>query len=128
MSSRVGQLGFVTGSKVEAAILAGRFPTICTGLRAGGAAADIKELAGRVSALVSFGFAGGLAPVLRPGDLILADSVRDTHGGQRAVHTGLRDWIATALPAVHRGAVIGHDRVVMDTAEKTALPRDGLWK
>jgi adenosylhomocysteine nucleosidase len=76
-----GRLGIVTSHKSEASCFghcqSGEAPLI---FRSGGSAAKARagaeQLARQGAAgLVSFGLSTGLAPVLRPGDLVLAESV-----------------------------------------------------
>jgi adenosylhomocysteine nucleosidase len=76
-----GQLGVVTALQTEADCLRqfweGSSPLICVSggsvLRARAGAEELR--AKGVIGLVSFGLAIGLAPVLRPGDVVVADSV-----------------------------------------------------
>jgi adenosylhomocysteine nucleosidase len=76
-----GQLGVVTALQTEAGCLRqfceGSSPLICVSggsvLRARAGAEELR--AKGVIGLVSFGLAIGLAPVLRPGDVVVADTV-----------------------------------------------------
>lgn len=115
----MNQVAAVTGLAVEAAI-ARR-----TGLLAGScgaapeAARDLAEQFARsgANALVSFGVAGALAPGLRPGSVLLADSVLV---GRTRIPCA-PDWLAKAaarLPAVRVGTILGSDRVVGTRTEK----------
>ncbi len=81
------RLGVVTALQVEAECLR-RFPrglapsTRVSGGSAGRARMAAEQLVAEgVAGLVSFGFAIGLAPVLRPGDVVLADTVVLPAGG-----------------------------------------------
>ena len=78
------------------------------------------------AALVSFGLAGGLAPELRPGDLLLpAERAqrrdgrrgRSTRSGANGCTTGL---IAGGLEP-RAGALVGSERIVATTADKRTL-------
>ena len=118
----------VTGIAREARIAAGPgIVAICCGanpdrLRAGLAAIDASAL----RAVVSFGLAGGLDPVLRRGNVVVATQI--TAGG----HTWQTDPVLTRTLADalsrHRNApilagVAGADAPVMDAAAKAALHR-----
>jgi hopanoid-associated phosphorylase len=78
---------------------------------------------GEVRAILSFGLAGGLAPHLQSGDLVIASHI--VAGGTR--HEADPDWheaIASILGAampVHRGTIAGHDAVLTKAADKAQL-------
>jgi hopanoid-associated phosphorylase len=74
--------------------------------------------------LVSFGIAGGLAPDLNPGALILGDAVIVGEGRYPCVPA----WLARAqarLPAARVGAIMASTRIVGTRAEKRALAEGG---
>ncbi|MFJ2260305.1 1-hydroxy-2-methyl-2-butenyl 4-diphosphate reductase [Streptomyces sp. NPDC087844] len=77
-----------------------------------------KALAGpamRGAAVLATGFCAGLAPGMRPGDLIVAEETRDARGGTPCVGTGLLvGELRRAVPgrAVHTGPLAGSDHVV----------------
>ncbi|MFJ8934264.1 1-hydroxy-2-methyl-2-butenyl 4-diphosphate reductase [Streptomyces sp. NPDC102365] len=77
-----------------------------------------KALAGpalRGAAVLATGFCAGLAPGMRPGDLIVAEETRDPHGGTPCVGTGLlAGELGRVLPGrtVHTGPLAGSDHVV----------------
>jgi adenosylhomocysteine nucleosidase len=109
----------ITGLAVEASIArrAGLVAASC-----GAAPAVARDLAEEFArsgarALVSFGVAGALAPALRPGSIVLADSV--LVGEDRIPCAS--DWLAkarTRLPAARIGTILGSDRIVATRAEK----------
>jgi hopanoid-associated phosphorylase len=78
---------------------------------------------GEISAILSFGLAGGLAPDLKPGDVVLATHVTagDAH------HDVALDWhdaMAAKLEGavrLHRGLIAGMDRVLTTSTDKAAL-------
>jgi hopanoid-associated phosphorylase len=78
---------------------------------------------GKIGAILSFGLAGGLAPHLRPGDVVIASHV--IAGDERhEIHTGWHDAVVSSFGnamTVHRGAIAGSDSVVTKTAHKAAL-------
>lgn len=78
------KLGIITGLEIEAAIIrkaageldGGEPPMVSAGFGPVNAAQAARDLAGRgATALLSFGFAGGLDPALKVADLILAELV-----------------------------------------------------
>ncbi len=80
-------LGIVVGLEAEARVARGwGVPVVVGGGGAAGAARAVEVLAGRVSGLISFGLAGGLAPGLRAGDLVVPRLVLD---GDEAWETDL---------------------------------------
>jgi hopanoid-associated phosphorylase len=122
-------VGAVCGFRAEA-IIARRLGLLAEpggGSVAGTDAAIAQLLAAGVRALVSFGIAGGLAPSLRCGALLLPAAVRGSDGAAYWVD---RDWharLAAAATAkgiaVAVGGVLAHERVVANAAEKAALHR-----
>lgn len=101
----------VVGMRMEAALLPPGTRTL-VGTR-------LEDVGADVTAVLSFGIAGGLAPALRPGDLVVATRVRDRSGAW----AGDFDW-TTAL-ARHTGArlgvVAGAGTIVADPAAKRVL-------
>ncbi|HWV53555.1 phosphorylase [Pseudorhodoplanes sp.] len=115
----------VTGLQREAQVVAGdAVITVCSG---GNPASLRRRLAGLttdgIGAVLSFGLAGGLAPHLKSGDLVIASRV--VAGGSR--HDVHAEWHGrmSSFPftggEVHRGAIAGHDSVVAGVADKASL-------
>ena len=78
---------------------------------------------GEICGVLSFGLAGGLAPDLQPGDMVLA-----THVAAGDAHYDVTfDWhdaIASKLEGavrLHRGLIAGMDVVLPNAADKAAL-------
>jgi adenosylhomocysteine nucleosidase len=122
-------VGAVCGFRAEA-IVAKRLGLLA---EPGGGSADSTNaaierlLADGVRALVSFGIAGGLAPNLQCGALLLPAVVRGSDG---AAHWVDRDWHARLASvaqakgiAVAVGGVLAQDTVIATAAEKAALHR-----
>ncbi|MFD8569424.1 1-hydroxy-2-methyl-2-butenyl 4-diphosphate reductase [Streptomyces sp. NPDC057694] len=69
----------------------------------------------REAAVIATGFCAGLAPGMHPGDLVVAQETRDTHGSTPCVSTELLvKELVKAVPGrtVHTGPLIGSDHVV----------------
>jgi adenosylhomocysteine nucleosidase len=120
-------IAVVTGLRAEARCLRGLSLRIaCSGGSSERARTEATRLVteGGV-ALVSFGLAGGLAPNLRPGDLLLPETVRLPDG--RSVPTD-QPWRERLRALFERGelrptggTLAGSDGVVATTADKQAL-------
>jgi adenosylhomocysteine nucleosidase len=76
-------------------------------------------------ALVSFGPAVGLAPVLRPGDLVVADCIvlpaGDTIATDLAWRTELVRWLSPLRPNLKVARLAGRDRLAASAGEKRAV-------
>lgn len=126
----MGRLGIVTGLRGEARCLA-KFPVSmrpeirCAGAnasRARNAARDL--LAEGCDALLSFGIAGGLDPLLEPGATIVADAVVTQTGRNFATTDRWREELLRALnglPAARCAIVAGSDRPITTEIERLAL-------
>lgn len=128
------RLGIVTGLAAEAACIhraaarlqiSDRALVFC----AGGSAERAREGALRLvatgaGALLSFGIAGGLAPSLKPGALVLADAVIAPAGRCTATDRGWRERLqqrAGAVCTMTVAPVAGQDRVIASAADKRSL-------
>jgi len=116
----------VTGMKREAACVAAEgVAPLCSGANVARLRAALDELEGaNFSAVISFGLAGGLDYSLRPGDVVVADTV--VAGDRRhPTHLRLSDVLTEAAAAGGRaavpGAIVSVDQPAMDTAAKTLL-------
>ncbi len=127
----VGRLGVIVGLPQEAAILKrvlGKATPLlaCAGAQPARAAQAAAELiAGGADMLLSFGFAGGLDPALRPGDIIVGAGVVGPDGNMRETDDALAQRVCTALDASQcswsAGLVASVDQVLATTAAKQAL-------
>ena len=133
---RVSGIGIVAAMRVEArCITSRRLPFnqrtslgenaaiwLCgMGEEAAREAAEGLE-AGGASALMSFGFAGALDPDLRPGDLILPESIRFGHSFE--VDLNWRDRLLQCLPGSLRiagGVLAASSKVLTSTTAKREL-------
>ena len=83
----------------------------------------LTDIPDSVSAVLSFGLAGGLAVHPRPGDLIAVTHVT-SHHGHHETHPGWRDAIAAATRGavtLHEGGLAGSESVIVDTSGKREL-------
>jgi hopanoid-associated phosphorylase len=126
-----GRLGIVVGLPQEAAILKrvlGKTPPllVCAGAQPARAAQGTAELiAGGATMLLSFGFAGGLDPSLRPGDIIVGAGVVGIDGTMHETNDALAQHICAALDDIgcrwSAGLVADADQAVATAAAKQAL-------
>jgi adenosylhomocysteine nucleosidase len=121
-----GPLLVVTGMKREAACVAGEgVVAICSGANVHRLHSELHRLRDQpFSAVISFGLAGALEYGMRPGDVLVADTV--VHGHARhATHDKLSDALAEGVAAkgcrIRPGAIVGVDEPAMDRHAKTHL-------
>jgi hopanoid-associated phosphorylase len=127
----VGRLGVIVGLPQEAAILrrvlGKAMPLLaCAGAQPGRA---VQGAAGLVAhgakVLLSFGFAGGLDPALRPGDIIVGAGVVGIDGKMHGTDDALAQRLCAALDETDcrwtAGLVAGADQAVATAAAKQAL-------
>lgn len=122
-------IGAVTGLAAEADVAEelGLAVAVGAGTPAGTEAAIAELLRRPVIGLLSFGIAGGLAPGLASGALILPAAVRGSDGSSHWVDV---DWHARLTRVAHAaslslvvGGLLGADRIAATAAEKAALHR-----
>jgi adenosylhomocysteine nucleosidase len=131
VSEPPGRLGIVVGLPQEAAILqrvlgAATPPLACAGATPEGAARAAAEIvASGAGELLSFGFAGGLDPALRPGDIVVGAGVVAADGTMAATDDALAQHLCAALDssdcAWSAGLVADVDRVLATAAAKQEL-------
>ncbi|MFO1060602.1 MAG: hypothetical protein U1E53_26975 [Dongiaceae bacterium] len=113
-----GLPGGIVGLRREARLLARLAPGIrvaCSGADPGRAARLAERLlAEGAPGLVSFGLAGGLAPELAPGRLLLPASVLLPDGGALAVDPAWHARARAALPAADAAPIAGSDHALAD--------------
>jgi adenosylhomocysteine nucleosidase len=112
-------IGIVVGLKAEARLARGLGCPIAVG---GGGAAGAREASRRLiaegaTALISFGLAGGLAPDLLPGSLVIAADVIDGQG---------TSWQADPALSARLGDVAGSLFAAVDIIA-TAHAKRALW-
>jgi adenosylhomocysteine nucleosidase len=106
-------LGFVTGLRAEARLLAGASIAIGGGTPVGARAAAERLVAGGAGALVSFGLAGGLDPALAAGVIVVPRAVL-VDGVHHETAPGLVGGITHDL-------IVQTDRVLATVAQKRAV-------
>jgi adenosylhomocysteine nucleosidase len=126
-ASHSAPVAVVTGSWVEARCLQSQNVRIaCSGGSAERARSEAARLVAEgAAALVSFGLAGGLAPTLRPGDLLLPETVRSAGNATWSVNRIWRDRVHACLIAgalePQPGALLGSERIVASASDKREL-------
>jgi adenosylhomocysteine nucleosidase len=117
----------ITGLRAEARCLRGLpVHVACSGGSAERARAEATRLVAEgAAALVSFGLAGGLAPELRPGDLLLPETVRIAGARVWPVNPIWRERVHACLVAAGlrpgAGVIVGSERIVATATDKRAL-------
>jgi adenosylhomocysteine nucleosidase len=117
----------VAGFRAEAGCLRGQDVTVAFG---GGSAERARSEAERLlaegaAALVSFGLAGGLAPGLQTGDLVLPQTVCNARSASWSVDPVWRERVHIRLARggvePKAGVLVGSDRIVPTPSDKRAL-------
>jgi len=122
-------VGAVTGLAAEAALARelGLAAAVGAGRRGRTEAAIAELLARPVLGLVSFGIAGGLAPGLPTGTVVLPAAVRGSDGSAHWVDIGWHERLAKAARAaklaVVVGGMLGADEIAATAATKAELHR-----
>ncbi len=110
----------VTGTRREAALLAGRGMIVLAG---GGdeaaLAARIAEVAGDVAAIISFGMAGSLVRQLTVGDVVVGTRV--VGGAEADCDPRWVEALCAALPRAKAGVVHAEGRLISNRGRKVAL-------
>jgi adenosylhomocysteine nucleosidase len=70
--------------------------------------------------IISFGFAGGLTPELRAGDVVVASAIVDQHS-IRPTNAAWSSRLCQALPESHYTPLIGVDMPIVDAAARRDL-------
>ena len=83
-------------------------------------AAKLDALHGDITGVISIGLAGALSPLLKVGEVVIADQI----------HFGTESWrcdsqwriaLAAKLPNAHQGRVAGSNTVLADAGDKSVL-------
>jgi hopanoid-associated phosphorylase len=93
---------------------------VCRGSASAVQGAVTRAIQHGCRSIISFGLAGGLAPHLCPGDIVVASSILDAE----ATRMTNRDWsrkLLEALPASHHGPIVGVNAPIGDPRAKREL-------
>lgn len=128
------RIAYMTGLRAEAKIIEksakrlgrGRPAVACAGASGARARAHAARLIeDGAELIISFGVCGGLDSALRPGTLIVAESIRDPAGGavatDEAARTNMFESLFAAGLRPASGALLGSDTPVATAAEKARL-------
>jgi hopanoid-associated phosphorylase len=111
----------LVGLAFEARIAAGQgVLVLCRGSECELSASLQRALREGCRSIISFGVAGGLAPDLRAGDVVVASAIRDSHTVRATDPIWSRRLLAT-VPDIHHGPVIGVNSAVLDPEAKREL-------
>lgn len=137
MSSHEGRPGFLCGLASEASCLAQAKKAVgksfgsvkvsgASAVRAYDAAIALAEE--QPSVLVSFGIAGALTDDLRPGDIVLADSVASSRGPSIPASAAPTEALSRTAHAegfaLARGSILGVEHVIANSSEKRRLSEE----
>ena len=109
----------ITGMRAEAALLPKGTHILVSGANPARLAALLAAQDARITAVLSFGIAGGLDPALVPGDLVAATRIRAAAGAWPADMVWAA-WLARAT-AARLGVVAGAKMAVANPTAKRAL-------
>lgn len=85
-----------------------------------GLARKLEALHGDITGVISIGLAGGLSPLLKVGDVVIADQIFS--GAEKWRCDNLwRVALAARLPGAHQGALTGSNTILENAASKAAL-------
>jgi adenosylhomocysteine nucleosidase len=111
----------VTGLKREAEIAGGSGVVAVTGGGdAKGLAEKLDALHGDITGVISFGLAGGLSPLLRVGEVVIADRVFAGPEHFRC-DEHWRVSLAAKLAGAHQGPLVASEIILEDAESKAAL-------
>ena len=85
-----------------------------------GLAAKLNALHGDIRGVISIGLAGALSPLLKVGDVVIADEI--VTGAERfQCQEGWRVRLASRLAFAHRGSLFGSDVIIEQPQTKAGL-------
>ena len=121
-------IGVVCGLKSEAAVVRAAGSEKVR-IAVSGASAERAEAMAQVfcregaAAILSVGMSGGLAPSMKPGDLIIGEYVRTKAGEEFAASSALlQDFeLEAGATPIERAVLFGADEIVASTREKARL-------
>jgi hopanoid-associated phosphorylase len=111
----------LVGLSFEARIAAGQgVLVVCRGSECEPSGSLQRALREGCRSIISFGVAGGLAPDLRAGDVVVASAVRYSHTIRATDPIWSRRLLAT-VPDIRHGPIVGVNSAVLDPKAKRAL-------
>jgi hopanoid-associated phosphorylase len=111
----------LVGLAFEARIAAGKgVLVVCRGSQWELSGSLQQALRDGCRSIISFGVAGGLAPDLRAGDVVVASAIRDSHTVRATDPVWSRRLLAT-VPDIRHGPVIGVNSAVLNPEAKREL-------
>jgi len=111
----------LVGLAFEARIAAGQgVLVVCRGSACEPSGTLHQALREGCRSIISFGVAGGLAPDLRAGDVVVASAVRDRHTVRATDPIWSRRLLAT-VPDIRHGPIVGVNSAVLDAQAKREL-------
>lgn len=122
-----GRLGVLTTSRAEVACWLAPRARMVRALASGADGVRARVAAERlvaegIAGLVSFGLASGLAPIARPGDLVVAESVAlpsgETIRTDDAWRQSLLGRLSAGVPKIHVARVAGADQPLITVGAK----------
>jgi hopanoid-associated phosphorylase len=112
----------LVGLAFEARIAAGEgVIVVCRGSGCELSGALQRALRAGCRSIISFGVAGGLAPDLRAGDVVVASAVRDSQHTIRATDPIWSRKLLATVPDIHHGLIIGVNSAVLEPKAKREL-------
>jgi hopanoid-associated phosphorylase len=87
---------------------------------ADGLMAKLNALHGDLRGVISIGLAGALSPLLKVGDVVIADQVI-TGLEKWDCHEGWRVRLTSRLPCAHQGQLFGSDLIIENAETKSGL-------
>jgi adenosylhomocysteine nucleosidase len=111
----------VTGMTKEAGIIGTSGVVVVVGGGDGvGLAQKLDALHGDIGGVVSIGLGGALSPLLKVGDVVIAEKVI-TGAEDWDCHAGWRNRLASRLAHAHQGLVFGSDVIIHQAETKSGL-------
>ncbi|HEY4078357.1 MAG TPA: hypothetical protein VGM26_15615 [Rhizomicrobium sp.] len=111
----------VTGMSKEAEIVGtAGVVAVAGGGDHAGLAAKLDALHGDIRGVISIGLGGALSPLLKVGDVVIAEAVI-TGAENWQCHEGWRVRLMSRLPQAHQGQIFGSDVIIENAVTKAGL-------
>ena len=117
----LNKIGIVTGLQREAECFRSNY-VVCAGANSNKAYELSTKLAvNGCTSLISFGIAGGLAPNLKPGAVVIGKKVLGKENSGIETDISMRQKLAEIIPDSLVGSIYSSPRAVADVSEKAAI-------